>query len=57
MHCKGDEKIFYVLGKIVYQGTGLLPLQIDIHSFPTGIYNAVVLLVHNSFSAAFDVIH
>ena len=54
---QADVKIFNVLGKIVYQSTALLPLQIDIHSFPAGIYNAVLHLAHKSFSAAFDVVH
>ena len=56
-NAQADVEIFNVLGKIIYQSSTLLPLQVDLHSFPAGIYNAVLRTRHRAFRTTFDVIH
>ncbi len=50
-------KVTDILGKTVYSGNAILPLQLDIRSFTSGIYRASVMTKDKSFYASFTVIH
>lgn len=57
---ENDQAIIQVtdiLGKTVYSGNAILPLQLDIRSFPSGIYRASVKTKNRSFHASFTVYH
>lgn len=46
-------KIMNMLGEIVYQKTGVFPLQVDLSSFPSGTYTSEVTAPHGRYITSF----
>lgn len=51
-----DVKIFDMVGKNILHETALLPLQIDLHTYPVGIYDAIVQTKTRRFESKFYII-